>query len=181
MTSTTRLMPFFAALLVLTGAASREVEAQTTTTVAVSIPIASVLFLSSSGSFTFPAATDAHYTAGLIGTSTGPTLTHRANVPYQITINAQAAGSALGFANAVGRTDANPNKPLSDLQLRGTTSGTPGSMTGLGTTVSPTVMYSRATKGGTLTTAVDAQLTLSYATDPPGTYSTTVVFTIVAQ
>ncbi len=179
MTPATRLVPFWGAMLAI-ACASVTTEAQTTATVAVSIPVASVLFLSSSGSFTFPAATDTHYTNGLLPSSTGPTLTHRANVPYQITIQAQGAGAALGFANAVGRTDANPNKPTTDLQLRPTTGASVGTMTGLGG-ASAAPFYTRAAKGGTLTTAVDAQLIVSYAIDPPGTYSTTVVFTIVAQ
>src|SRR5690242_12759184 len=105
MTPTTRLVPVLCLLLASAGVCPR-LSAQTTS-VGVTIPITSVLFLSSSGSFTFPAATDAVYTAGLLSSTAGPTLTHRANVPYLISIGAQS-GSTLAFTALAGRTDPDP-------------------------------------------------------------------------
>ena len=172
----------FRNILLITTAAlcasSAAVQAQSATA-AVSISIAPVLVISSSGSFSFPVAGDAHYTAGYIESTSGPTLSHRANVPYKITIAAQS-GSALGFVNYAGRSDVNPNKPVSDLSILSTISGTPVS-SAVGSAGADNDLYTRATRGGNLSSALTARLALDYANDPPGTYSTTVVFTMVAQ
>ena len=162
------------ALLGMTAGA----QAQTATS-AVSVSVAPVLVMNTSGSFTFPAATDAAYTAGSLASSAGPTLTHRANVPYKITIEAQS-GSALAFANYAGRTDTDPSKPIGDLSIESTINGTPTS-SAVGASGSAADFYTRAARGGTLSSALTARLALDYANDPPGTYSTTVVFTMVAQ
>lgn len=151
-----------------------------TASIGVSIAVNPVLFLSAAGSFTFNTPTDGDYTAGFVSSSAGPTLTHRGNVPYKITIQAQT-GSTMSFAPYTGRSDADPLKPVGALSLRPTTGGPPGTPVALGAAGFPADFYTRASKGGTLNTTVDAQLVLSYANDPPGTYSTTVVFTIVAQ
>lgn len=151
-----------------------------TASVAVSITVNPVIFISAAGGFSFNAPTDGDYTTGYTSSTAGPTLTHRGNVPYKISIQAQA-GSTMTFSNYPGRTDANPAKAVGDLTLRPTTGGTAGSLVALGAAGTPTDFYSRATKGGSLDTSVDARLALSYANDPPGTYGTTVVFTIVAQ
>lgn len=164
-----------AAGVLLAGTA---VQAQTATA-AVSIQIAPVLVISSAGSFSFPAAGDAQYSAGYIESTSGPTLTHRANVPYTITVAAQS-GSTLSFANYAGRTDANPNKPVSDLSILSTIGGTAANAV-VGNAGSANNLYTRATRGGNLSSAMTARMALDYANDPPGTYSTTVVFTMVAQ
>jgi hypothetical protein len=146
--------------------------------VPVSITVGPVLYLNASGSFSFAAANDDHYTAGLLPATSGPTLTHRANVPYQVTIQAQT-GSTLTFLPAAGRTDADPAKPTSDLELRLGAAGSFLPLPAAGGTAA--TLYTRAARGTTINSSIEAQLKLSYDADPPGTYSTTVVFTIVAQ
>ena len=157
---------------------SASAQAQTATT-AVSISIAPVLVISTSGSFSFPAANDAAYTAGSLASTSGPTLTHRANVPYKITVSAQS-GSTLSFTNYAGRSDTNPNKPIGDLTIESTINGTATS-SAVGAAGTPADFYTRAARGGTLSSGLTARLALDYANDPPGTYGTTVVFTMVAQ
>jgi hypothetical protein len=167
-----RAMVFtLAALLTPAGLAAQQA-------VPVSITVGPVLYLNASGSFSFATATDDHYTAGLLPALSGPTLTHRANVPYQITIQAQT-GSTLAFSPAGGRTDTDPAKPTSDLELRLGGAGSFLALPAAGGTAA--TLYTRAVRGGTITSTIGAQLKLSYDADPPGTYSTTVVFTIVAQ
>src|SRR5690606_17938721 len=80
-----------------------------TATAAVSIEVAPVLSISSTGNFAFPVAGDAEYQAGSVASTAGPTLSHRANVPYEITIAAQS-GSSFAFTAATGRSDADPIK-----------------------------------------------------------------------
>lgn len=170
-----RSLMIAAAAVLMTGAAA---QAQTATA-AVSIQIAPVLVISSSGSFSFPAAGDAEYSAGYVESTSGPTLTHRANVPYTITVAAQS-GTTLSFSNYAGRSDANPNKPVSDLSMLSTIGGTPVNAV-VGNAGSANDLYTRATRGGNLASVLTARMALDYANDPPGTYSTTVVFTMVAQ
>jgi hypothetical protein len=154
-----------------------------TATVGVNVSVPTVLFISRTGDFQFGTVNDAAYMAGSVMTTAGPTLTHRGNVGYQITMKAYTgSGNNLGFTPLGGRSDADPGKPMTDLQLRQTTSGTAGGwMSVPGESAMAATFYTRATRGTTLTSTVDARLLLSYAADPPGTYSTTVVFTIVAQ
>lgn len=168
-------------LLITTAAllaSSAAAQAQSATA-AVSISIAPVLVISSSGAFSFPVASDAHYTAGYIESTSGPTLTHRANVPYKITVAAQT-GSTLSFTNYTGRSDTDPNKPVSSLTMLSTIGGTAVSAA-VGDAGAGNDLYTRATRGGSLSSSLTARLALDYANDPPGTYSTTVVFTMVAQ
>ncbi len=168
------LLTAAAALIVLSGTAFAQ-----TATAAVSIQIAPVLVISSSGNFSFPAATDGAYTAGYIESSAGPTLSHRANVPYKITVAAQA-GATLAFTNYAGRSDADPNKPVTDLSILSTIGGTPASAA-VAQAGSANDFYTRPTSGGDQSSMLTARMALDYAADPPGTYETTVVFTMVAQ
>jgi hypothetical protein len=170
-----RILLIVSVALCATGTAAQAQSA----TAAVTISIAPVLVISSSGAFSFPVAGDAHYTAGYIESTSGPTLTHRANVPYKITVAAQS-GSTLGFTNYTGRVDADPNKPVSSLSMLSTIGGTPVNAV-VGDAGAGNDLYTRATRGGNLSSALTARLALDYANDPPGTYSTTVVFTMVAQ
>ncbi len=160
-------------------AAAAPARAQNAITIPVSITINPVLYLSSTGSFAFPAPGDAHYTAGYVPSSSGPTLTHHGNVPYRITIAAQT-GSTLGFAALAGRSDANPNRPTTDLTLQATTGGSGGGYVQLAPAGSSNTLYTRSSAGGDLQSLVDARLALGWTTNPPGTYTTTVVFTIIA-
>lgn len=150
-----------------------------TATAAVSIDVAPVLAISSTGNFTFPVAGDDEYQAGHVASTAGPTLTHRGNVPYEITIAAQA-GSNFTFSPATGRSDANPNKPVSDLTISANFGGAAASST-VGAAGSANTFFDRASRGGNLSSPLTASMALSYENDPPGTYQTTVVFTMVAQ
>ena len=150
-----------------------------TATAAVSIEVAPVLAINSTGSFNFPVAGDAEYQAGQVVSTAGPTLTHRANVPYEITIAAQS-GSNFAFTTAPGRSDADPNKPVSDLTISANFGGAAASAA-VGGAGAANPFFDRATRGGDLSSALSASMALSYEDDPPGTYQTTVVFTMVAQ
>lgn len=153
-------------------------QAQTVTS-DVTVQVGEVLAISATGLFAFPTADDSHYTAGYVESTSGPTLTHRANVPYVITLAAQT-GSTLGFTAAAGRSDTDPSKPVSDLSILSTISGTPVDVE-VGAAGAANDFYTRAARGGNLASGLVGRLALDYANDPPGTYSTTVVFTMVAQ
>lgn len=171
-----RSVLFSGLALVLTSVAA---HAQTATA-AVSITVAPVLAISSSGSFTFPTADDSHYTAGEVVSTGGPTLSHRGNVPYDITVEAQT-GSAFGFTpDASQPMEADPNKPVSDLTIDADFGGTAASAA-VGGAGSPNAFFSRAARGGNVSDELTARMALSYDNDPPGVYTTTVVFTIIAN
>ncbi len=170
-----RSVLFSGLALVLT---SVSVQAQTATA-AVSIEVAPVLAISSTGAFTFPVADDAQYQAGEVVSTAGPSLAHRGNVPYEITVAAQS-GTAFTFSPATGRTDADPNKPVSDLTVSADFGGAAASAT-VGAAGSTNTFFTRATRGGNLSSPLTASMALNYDDDPPGTYQTTIVFTMVAQ
>src|SRR5690606_37946005 len=150
-----------------------------TATAAVSIQVAPVLAISSSGAFTFPVADDAHYQAGEVVSISGPTLTHRGNVPYRITIEAQS-GSEFAFTPAAGRTDADPAKPVSDLTGQPTFGGTDADAA-VGAAGAASTRCTLAGRGGSLTARLTARTALSYEDDPPGTYAPPILFSTVAQ
>jgi hypothetical protein len=170
-----RSVLFSGLALVLTSVSA---QAQTATA-AVSIQVAPVLAISSSGAFTFPVADDAHYQAGEVVSISGPTLTHRGNVPYRITIEAQS-GSEFAFTPAAGRTDADPAKPVSDLTVQATFGGTDADAA-VGAAGAANTFFTRAARGGNLSAPLTTRMALSYEDDPPGTYATTILFTMVAQ
>ena len=171
----TRSVLFSGLALLVTSAAA---HAQTATS-AVSVEVAPVLAISTSGAFAFPTADDSHYSTGYVESTSGPTLEHRGNVPYKITLAAQS-GSALAFSPASGRSDPDPNKPIGDLTIQSTISGT-GVDVAVGAAGSANDFYTRAARGGNLSSTLAARMALDYDNDPPGTYSTTVVFTMIAQ
>ncbi len=173
-----RVKTLLAALVAL-GLAAGDCRAQNTATVPVSITIEAVLSLSSTGAFVFPVAGEAEYQAGFVGSTSGPTLTHHGNIPYRITIAAQT-GSTLGFSPMTGRSDANPNRPTTDLSLQATTSGSGGGYVQLPGAGSSNTLYTRNSAGPDLQSLVDGRLALGWSRNPPGTYTTTVVFTIIA-
>jgi hypothetical protein len=164
------------AALVVTGASAAGAQ---TAAVAVEVTVPTILVLSSTGGFTFPSVTESAYDAQQLESTSGPTLSHRANVPYRITINAQSGGT-FGFVAAAGRSDADPNKPVGDLRLLAEFGGAAVNAQ-LGAQGSPTDWYTRATRGPLESGEVTARLALDWELDAPGTYSTVVVFTMVAQ
>lgn len=170
-----RIVMFSGLALVLTSAT---VQAQSATA-AVSIQIAPVLAISSTGAFVFPVVSDAEYQAGMVNSTSGPTLTHRGNVPYVITIAAQS-GSTFSFTPSAGRTDDDPLKPVGHLTLTGDFGGTSASAA-LGAAGSANNLWTRNTRGGNIDSDISASLAINYDNAAAGTYATTVVFTIVAQ
>jgi hypothetical protein len=159
-------------------AASAAVQAQTATA-AVNVNIPSLLVISSSGSFTFPAADGSHYDTGYIESTSGPTLSHRANVPYRITLEAQS-GSMFTFTADPGRSDPDPNKSVTDLSIFADFDGSPTSAV-VGANASPNDFYTRAARGPAQQSELTARMNLDWTNDPPGTYSTTILFTMIAQ
>lgn len=170
-----RIVMFSGLALVLTTASA---QAQSTTA-AVSIQINPVLAISSDGAFTFPVAGDAEYEAGEVVSTAGPSLTHRGNVPYVITVAAQS-GSAFSFTPSAGRTDVDPGKPVSDLTITGDFGGTSASAA-VGAAGSANNLWTRPARGGNIVSPISASMAIGYDSTPPGTYETTVVFTMVAQ
>lgn len=166
-----------ALLLAAAGPAAAQGPQPATAQVTINIPAVLYLGCPAPCSFSFPDADDAAYQATYLASASGPTLIHRGNVPYRITINAQT--TELQFTNLTGRTDPDPHRPTTDLTLRATT-GAPGSYVQLAPNGSSNTLYTRSTRGGNQTSVVDARLALDYATNPPGQYQAVVVFTIVA-
>src|SRR5512142_2458647 len=84
----------------------------------VNLTIPTILYINGDGtSLNFPAPTDANYTAGYVASSSGPTLTHRGNVPYGISIQAQS-GTYMDWVTDPGYPAMqNPHKLFSDLTL----------------------------------------------------------------
>ncbi len=156
-------------------ATSAAAHAQNEVTSPISVTVQEVLAISATGSFTFDPADDADYTASYVESTSGPTLSHRGNVPYSITLSAQS-GSELVYVG----TETDPNKPISDLSILSDIGGTPVDVD-VGPAGTPADFFDRAAAGGDLSSALTARLALDYANTPPGTYSTTVVFTMVAN
>jgi spore coat protein U-like protein len=157
-----RIVLFAVALVALSAAGA---AAQTTATAGLSATLPEVLAISSSGSFDFGTVSQADYDNLFAATTSGPSLTHRGNVAYYIT--AEAAAATLSGGSNV--------KPASDVAIYG---GSAGTVSLNGTT--PVTIHSAAA-GSPAAMPVGARLALSYANDPPGTYSTTITFTILKQ
>jgi hypothetical protein len=135
--------------------------------ISITINHAAELLLSST-STTLTSPTAAVYTAGS-AVDAGPTVTVKANAPWRLNVS---AGSSTWTATGA---LANPSKPVSDLQL-GTAS------TGPFTALSVSGFQFASGDAATAGTAV----TLYYNTlwhwtsDPPGTYTETITFTITS-
>ncbi len=160
------------------SAAASAVSAQTTGTAAMSATIPSILYINVTGSYAFPtdaASWEAGFTAGTVAASGNATISHRANVPYKISI--EASGATLGLTGAA-PADAGYAKATTDFQIR-PVAGT-GSYIGLGAQGAGAQLLTRA-RGATVTTTTEAQLNVNIANDVPGTYSTTVTFTIASN
>jgi hypothetical protein len=145
-----------------------------TTLSATLLPV--VEFTGIAGTFDFGNLGLAAYNAGTAATTGAVTLTHHGNVPYTVTVNAEA--DALGFVPSNG--DADPTKPVSDVTIHQTTGGAPADVD-LAGPGSPATLYQRLNRGGDLTTSMTADMALSYANDPPGAYTSTIYFTIAAD
>ena len=90
-------------------------------------------------------------------------------------VTAKAVTSTFGFTPSAG--DANPNKPSSDLSIR--QPGYTTTYTAL-TTTPFTLVTGNATFLSTLYYPVDYKLNSNLATDPPGTYTISILFTLTA-
>lgn len=134
----------------------------------VSIPV--VLHLSANGlAVNFDSPTEADFNNGTLGASSGTTITHGANVPHDVQIEA----ASEYMLDATG----NPTtKPASDLQW---SSGGAYSSLALGT---PGVVVSDAAAGFHQNGAeIDYQMLLDWSTDQPGEYTLGYTLTIVAD
>jgi spore coat protein U-like protein len=160
-------------------ATSAAVQAQDDVTSDISVTVGTVLAINATGNFVFPTAGDGDYTTGYVESTSGPTLEHRSNVPYTITLAAQS-GSSLAFTPAPGRSDADPVKGVEDLSILSTISGSPVNVQ-VGAAGAANDFYERTAAGANLSSALSARMALDYTDTPPGTYETTVVFTMVAN
>src|SRR5690606_36138965 len=140
--------------LVLTTASAQAQSA----TAAVSTQINPVLAISSAGAFTFPVAGDTEYEAGEVVSTAGPSLTHRGNVPYVITVAARSS-TAFSFRPAAGRTDEDPAKPVSVLTIRGDFGGTSASAA-LGVAGDANNLWTRPDRGGNIVSPISASMAI---------------------
>ena len=88
------------------------------------------------------------------------------------TLNVKASTSTFSFVPSSG--DSNPNKPASDLAVR--VPAFTSTWTSLST--SNQVIATGPKQSGNQTRAVDHRLNSNLSTDPPGTYTISIVFTI---
>jgi hypothetical protein len=112
---------------------------------------------------------ESDYTAGFRA-ATGPSVTVKANRSYHVAIKANTA--TFGYTPVGGLS--NPNKPAGDLQWGLTAAGT---FTALATS-DITAINGTATAGSVQ--SMFYRTSLAYATDKPGTYTLTVLFTLSA-
>jgi hypothetical protein len=161
-------------LTVVAGAAS----AQTTGTAAMSATIPSILYISVTGAYAFPTDAptwEAGFEAGMIAASGNASISHRANVPYKVTI--EASGAALALTGAA-TADAAYAKATTDFLIRPVAGS--GTYVGLGAQGAAAELLTRS-RGALVTTTTEAKLNVNIANDVPGTYSTTVTFTIASN
>jgi hypothetical protein len=130
----------------------------TTDTNSISIPFATTDYNSSSG-------------AAQIIKTTAETLTIQSTTNTW-TLNVRAMASTFTFAPSSG--DPNPNKPASDLSVR--TPATSTTWTSL--TTSNQVLSTGPKSGSNQTRTVDYRLNSNLSTDPPGTYTISIIYTI---
>lgn len=144
--------------------------------VSVSMTVPVVLTLGVSGSVTLANADDAAFTAGYQQSSTDLTVTHKGNVRHRVQIAGPSGLTNLGFAALAGRTEADPGKPLSDVRLSRDNFTT---TVNLGTSAAPATLIEQASATSSGSSTVKTRMMLGNYATIPGTYSTTVTFTIV--
>jgi hypothetical protein len=165
-------------MLLLTAAhlaATGELSAQTTAPGSSSITINNVLFISVTNlSVTFPAVTQAHYTAGYVIANNTSLVTSRGNIAHSVTVKADVASmSATG-------SGARPNKPASDLQVRIRPSGGAwGSATGLTIGDLSVIANRPAGDHSGAPPEIEYRILLNWAADSPGTYTLPFTFTVI--
>ena len=138
-------------------------------TITVQMPVSDVFRLTlTSASTNLGTPVDADYTAGYVA-STGPTVTAKVNRAYTVAVDATAA--TFGYSGSF----TNPNKPASDLTWATASGGPFSSNAGTAATL---VSGSSGTSGTSQT--IFFRTTLSYAVDPPGSYTLTVRYTLSA-
>lgn len=130
----------------------------TTNTNAVSIPFATTDYNSSTGA------------AQLIKTSANTLTIVSSSATW--TLSVRALTSTFSFAPSLG--DANPNKPASDLAVRAPAT----SSTWLVLTTTNQVLSTGPKSSSNQTRAIDYRLNSNLSTDPPGTYTISVVYTL---
>jgi hypothetical protein len=143
----------------------------------VSMTVPQVLTLSVTGSVTLADANDAAFTAGYQQSSTDLSVSHKGNVRHRVQVAGPAGLTNLGFAALAGRTESDPGKPLSDVRL--STDGFSAVTVNLGTSASPATLIEQSSATGTGSATVKTRMMLGNYATIPGTYSTTMTFTIV--
>ncbi|MDP9349435.1 MAG: hypothetical protein M3P24_09905 [Gemmatimonadota bacterium] len=142
----------------------------------VSMTVPQVLTLAVTGSVTLANANDAAFTAGFQQSSTDLSISHKGNVRHRVQVAGPAGLTNLGFAALSGRSETDPGKPLSDVRLSTDNFTTP---VNLGTSASPATLIEQSSATGSGSATVKTRLMLGNYATIPGTYSTTMTFTIV--
>ena len=138
-------------------------------TITVQMPVSDVLRLTLSVVTTsLGTPVDADYTAGFIAAA-GPTATAKANRAFTVSVDATSA--TFGYSGSF----TNPNKPASHLTWA-TTAG--GPFTRNAGTAATLASGSSGTAG--TAQAIFFRTLVTYAADPPGSYSLTVRYTLSA-
>jgi hypothetical protein len=171
--ATYRLIAVAATLLAGT---TRQAAAQlgcsgATCTVEISMPITDILRVSlSAASVSLGSPTDVDYAAGYRDVA-GPAVdvTVKANRPFSLQMAGQS--STFGYAGSM----SNPMKPASHLLWATTAAGLNGTPFDMGT---PATLFSSGATS--ITQPLFFRTLWNFATDPPGTYSLTISFTLSA-
>ena len=118
--------------------------------------------------------TDYNFATGAATKTAGgaQTLSVRSNQADWI-LSVRALSSTFSFAPSLG--DANPNKPASDLAVRAPTQNN----VFIPLTTSDQVIGNGTRSGQKVDVPLDYRLQSNLATDPPGTYSISVIYTVV--
>ena len=181
-----RSLPFFAVLVVVSFGATRA-DAQTTCSqdtqtafntttpcrvnhsVAATVPYLAQVTMSSASQVSLGTVTAAQMNNGFTGTVAGPTLQIAANFTWSLSATASSITAPDGVVKAT-----------NDLEFATNTSGTTPSagFAGLGSAVP--VATSQSAVGSSSTYYTYFRMKLAWASDRPGTYSSTVTYTLTA-
>lgn len=151
---------------VLLTAGAPEVRAQTEVSPRLTISVPPVLYVgTSTGVVTFT-PTASHFDAGQIVTGSPVTVTHAGNLAHRVSVAASAS------------TWSNSSKPADHLQWSRNSGST---WTAFGTTAVNFHTSTSAASGRYDVAVLYRVQPLSYASDPPGTYSLSFTYTVVAN
>jgi hypothetical protein len=137
--------------------------------IAATVPYLAQVTISSANQVSFGTVTAAQMNVGFTGTVAGPTLQIAANFTWSLSAT---AGSITAPADVT--------KSTNDLEFASNTTGTTPStgFTGLGSAVS--IATSQSAVGSSSTYHTFFRMKLAWASDKPGSYSSTVTYTLTA-